>query len=165
MLCACHRRSRRRGNALMAQADAKSRHGGAEPMNHVAGERIPLRHSWARREDDSLRRQCPDLGNARRANPQYSGFSAQLLHIPGQRGDKGIIMIEQDDHAVATAASNAPALSSVSVYSCSGSDCAVIAPPAWIVATPRASTIVRITMLVSIAPSSPIHPIDPEYTP
>ncbi len=55
----------------------------------------------------------------------------------------------------AIAAIGARALSRISSNSSSGSDCMTIAPPAPIVVRPGRITIVRMTMLRSIAPSRP----------
>ena len=64
--------------------------------------------------------------------------------------------------ASAIVAIGARALSRISSNSSSGSDCITIAPPAPIVVRPGRITIVRMTMLRSIAPSTPNQPIAPE---
>src|SRR5512147_210677 len=81
---------------------------------------------------------------------------AQLGDIPGQVVDEAVVVVEQEDHGVATAAARvvirARALSSVSWYSSSGSESATMPPPTEKYARPPSATKVRITMLVSIAP-------------
>src|SRR5262245_51299915 len=94
------------------------------------------------------------------------GTPAELLHVTGKVVDERIVVVDQKDHVGIASASIMPrALSSVSRYSCPGSDSATIAPPALKYSRPARATAVRMAMLLSRAPVTLQYPIVPQYTP
>ena len=63
----------------------------------------------------------------------HDRLPAQLADVPGEVVDEGVVVVDEEDHGdpAFTSASIMPrALSSVSRYSCSGSESATIPPPA-----------------------------------
>src|SRR5205823_2201110 len=83
----------------------------------------------------------------------YDGLFSQLAHVAGQVVDERVVVVDQQDHGT-RAAMSPPALSSVSRYSCSGSESATMPPPTWKYTSRPSTRQVRITMLVSSAPAS-----------
>src|SRR2546422_1044804 len=60
----------------------------------------------------------------------YDGLFPQLAHVAGEVVNEGVVVVDEQDHeAPASAAITPAALSSVSRYSCSGSESATIPPP------------------------------------
>ena len=75
-------------------------------------------------------------------------FAAQLADVPREVVDEGIVVVDEENHSGVRSASIMPrALSSVSRYSCSGSESATIPPPALKYTRPACATAVRIAML------------------
>src|SRR5213083_2104883 len=83
----------------------------------------------------------------------YHGLLSQLAHVAGQVVDERVVVVDQEDHGT-RAAMSPRALSSVSRYSCSGSESATMPPPTWTYTSRPSTRQVRITILVSNAPDS-----------
>src|SRR5947207_6666495 len=93
----------------------------------------------------------PRLPERRGVVASYDGLFSQLAHVAGQVVDERVVVVDQQDHGT-RAAMSPPALSSVSRYSCSGSESATMPPPTWKYTSRPSTRQVRITMLVSSAP-------------
>src|SRR4029077_17592387 len=105
------------------------------------------------RRDDVRRRERLDLVRCDPVVAADDRLAAQLADVPGEVVDEGIVVVDDEDHPGIRRASIMPrALSSVSRYSCSGSESATIPPPALKYTRPAAATAVRIAMLQSSAP-------------
>src|SRR2546422_11650631 len=92
----------------------------------------------------------------------YNGLFPQLAHVAGEVVDERVVVVDQQDHGT-MAATSPRALSSVSWYSCSGSESATMPPPTWKYTSWPSTRQVRITMLVSSAPESERYPMEPQY--
>src|SRR5437762_7580155 len=84
---------------------------------------------------------------------------AQFLEIIRDRVDKGVIVVDDENHEANSlapkAAKIALALSKVSSYSAAGSDAVTIPPPACTTQLPPRKLAVLMTIFVSIVPSKP----------
>src|SRR6185295_20103461 len=99
------------------------------------------------------RRQCLDFAERDLVVAVYDRVLAELAHISGEVMDERVVVIDEEDHGGTANASIIPrALSSVSRYSCSGSESATIPPPALKYTRPATATIVRMLMLLSSVP-------------
>ena len=124
---------------------------GAQPAHHVG--RDPRFGGRARpgRDHDVRRRERRDSFHRNRVMPHDVRLEPQLARVARQVVDEGVVVVDEQDHGT-RAAMRPPALSSVSRYSCSGSESATIPPPAWKYTMSPSTRYVRITMLVSNAP-------------
>src|SRR5271156_1845759 len=104
-----------------------------------------------------------DLGQRHLVVTAHDRVAAQLAHVPGQVVNERVVVIDDQDHADVARASIRPrALSSVSRYSCSGSDSATIPPPALKWTRSAVATAVRMAMLLSSAPLTLQYPMAPQ---
>src|SRR5205814_8638658 len=120
--------------------------------------------AWPRRDDDVRGSELLDLLERRGVVPSYDGLLPQLLHVTRQVVHEGVVVVDEQDHG-SRAAIRPRALSSVSRYSCAGSESATIPPPALKYTRPPRATAVRMAMLVSSAPVTLKYPMAPQYTP
>ncbi len=144
----------RRANALMSEADPKDRDRGPESLDRghrqpsLGGRTRPGRHDDMRRRQGRNRLQCEAIAAV------DDGLLPELSHVAGEVVDEGVVVVEQEDHALS--ASEMPrALCNVSSYSRAGSDSASTPPPAWKYTFPPFTTQVRIATLVSPVPLGP----------
>src|SRR5690606_30053101 len=163
MCCTAHRGTKRVCDHLVTQTHAEDWNACTNLAHHLCRQRAVGWRARSRRQHDSLRGKRLDPGNRDRVVAHHVSVRAQLRSIAGERMHERVAMVKQQYHdASASAASSAAALSSVSWYSCPGSESAVIPPPAPRLATPSVTVTVRIAMLRSAPPSSPIQPIAPQ---
>src|SRR5207245_5371015 len=120
----------RGADALMPQAHAEDRRAGAEAPHDVGrNPRLP-RRAGPGGYDDVRRLQGLDFLERRRVVASYNRLFSQLAHVAGQVVDERVVVVDQEDHGT-RAAMSPRALSSVSRYSCSGSESATMPPPTW----------------------------------
>src|SRR6266404_4125354 len=140
-------------DALMPQAHAEDRDRRHEPPHDVGRDAGLPRLAGLGCDDDMRRLQHLDFLWRRSVVTSYHGVFSQLAPVAGQIVDERVVVIDQQDHGT-RAAMSARALSSVSQYSCSGSESATTPPPTWKYTSRPSTRQVRITMLVSSAPVS-----------
>src|SRR5436190_13139622 len=117
-----------RPDALVAETHAEDRGGGTEPPDDVGGDPRFAGRAWPRRDDDVRGSELLDLLERRGVVPSYDGLLPQLLHVTRQVVHEGVVVVDEQDHG-SRAAIRPRALSSVSRYSCAGSESATIPPP------------------------------------
>ena len=81
------------------------------------------------------------LVHRQRVVPAHDRRLPQLVDVAGQVVDEGVVVVDEEDHGAASTSISARALSSVSRYSCSGSESATMPPPAWKYICPPTATI------------------------
>src|SRR3989454_9566618 len=119
-----------RPDALVAEADPENGNRGPEAPHDLDRDPGLGGGARARRDDDVRRPQRFDVPERRGVVTADDGILPQLAHVTGQGVDEGVVVGDEQDHEVpASAAITPPALSSVSWYSCSGSESATIPPP------------------------------------
>src|SRR5881409_1400632 len=139
----------------MAETHAEDRNRRTEAPHDVGRDAGFHRRTGTGRKDDVARRERGNIIERERVVPAYDGLFAELAHVAGQVINEGIMVIDEQNHARTARASIMPrALSSVSRYSCSGSESATMPPPALKYTSRPSTRQVRITMLVSSAPVS-----------
>src|SRR5690348_15078665 len=140
-------------DALMSQAHAEDRDCRPEAPHDVGRDAGLPRRTRSGRDDDVRGPECLDLLVRRGVVASYDGRFPQLAHVAGQVVHERVVVVDQQDHGT-RAAMRPRALSSVSRYSCSGSESATMPPPTWKYTSRPSTRQVRITMLVSSAPVS-----------
>src|SRR5882672_517493 len=138
---------------MLVSSAPEDRRAGAEASDDVGRNPRLSRRAGPGGDDDVRGPQCPDLLERRRVVASYNGLFSQLAHVAGQIVDERVVVVDQQDHGT-RAAMSPRALSSVSRYSCSGSESATMPPPTWKYRSRPSTRQVRITMLVSSAPES-----------
>ena len=150
-------------DALMAEADAQDRSPAGEAAHDLQRDAGALRRAGSGRDDDMARRQLLDLAEGEGVVAQHRHAAPELAHVARQVMGEGIVVVDQE-HAHDAAPVLGPfktsimalALVRLSSYSAAGSESATIPPPTWKVSWRPRMQMVRMTMLVSIAPSKPI---------
>src|SRR5687768_9506837 len=142
-------------DALVAETDAENRCRGPETA-HDPG-RYPGfgRRAGSRGDDDVARAELLDLVQRQRIVAADDRVPAELAHITREVVHERVVIIDEQNHTGAASASIMPrALSSVSRYSCSGFESAMIPPPALKYRRSRSpgAITVLMAMLVSSAP-------------
>ena len=122
-----------RADRLVAEADAEDRNGGPESADRPSTE-IPASAGvqgpgemmmW-------LGARAAISSSVTASFRRTSGFAAQFPDVPREIPDERVVVVEEEDHDAPPKARRMPAaLSSVSWYSCAGSESATIPPPAW----------------------------------
>src|SRR6266404_640938 len=138
-------------DALMPQAHAEDRDRRPEAPHDVGRDSGLPRRAGPGGDDDMRRLQHLDFPWRRSVVTSYHGLFPQLAHVAGEVVDERVVVVDQQDHGT-RAAMRPRALSSVSWYSCSGSESATMPPPTWKYTSRPSTRQVRITMLVSSAP-------------
>src|SRR5436309_1844711 len=137
----------------MAETHAEDRNRRTEAPHDVGRDAGFHRRTGTGRKDDVARRERGNIIERERVVPAYDGLFAELAHVAGQVINEGIMVIDEQNHARTARASIMPrALSSVSRYSCSGSESATMPPPALKYIRPANATAVRMAMLLSTDP-------------
>ena len=119
----------RRCNALVPETHTEDRRRGPKPPDHLSRDPRFGGRARTRRDDDVRRPERRDLLQRRGVVAPHDGFLPQLAYVARQVVDERVVVVDQQDHG-ASAAIQPRALSSVSAYSCSGSESATIPPPA-----------------------------------
>src|SRR5438477_604170 len=141
----------RGADALVPQAHAEDGRALPEAADDVGrNPRLP-RRARSGGDDDMRWPRRLDCLERRGVVVSYDGLFSQLAHVAGQVVDERVVVVDQQDHGT-RAAMSPPALSSVSRYSCSGSESATLPPPTWKYTSRPSTRQVRIKMLVSSAP-------------
>ena len=140
-------------DALVPEAHAEDRRGGTEAANDFRGDTGFGWRARSRRDEDVARCKGGDFVQRHLVAPADDGFLTQLAHVACEVVDERVVVVEDENHGrVASASIMARALSSVSRYSCSGSESATMPPPALKYTRPSRTTAVRMAMLVSSSP-------------
>src|SRR5882762_3131688 len=148
-------RAVRSANALVAKAHAEQWRRGPETPYDIGRDARLGRRARPGRYDDVARRERLDLCQRELIVAVHDGLAAQFPYVPCEVVDERIIVVDQENHAgigTLNASIRPRALSSVSRYSCSGSESATIPPPALKYTRPSRATAVRMAMLVSSGP-------------
>src|SRR4029077_3387008 len=144
-------------DALMPEAHTQDGDRRPEPPHDVRRNPRLARRAGPRGDDDMRRSESLDLLARGSVMASYHGLFSQLAHVAGQVVDERVVIVDQQDHGT-SAAMSPRALSSVSRYSCPGSESATMPPPTWKYTSLPSTRQVRITMLVSAAPESERYP-------
>src|SRR5687768_17598314 len=142
-------------DALVAETDAENRRRRPEAAHEIGRNPGLGRRAGSRGDDDVAGTKLPDLVQRQRVVAADHCLPAELAHITREVVHERVVVIDEQNHTGAASASIMPrALSSVSRYSCSGFESAMIPPPALKYTRSRSpgAITVRMAMLVSSAP-------------
>src|SRR5262249_39293395 len=122
-------------DALVSEADAENRDATRELADDGHGDSSLRWRTGAGRDDHSARSEPSKIADADRVVPDYLRHFPKLVKVACYVEDKGIVVVDDHDHGAAdisvrNASKMRCAFASVSSYSASGSDIAVIPPPA-----------------------------------
>src|SRR5437867_8573735 len=135
---------------LVTEADAESRQPPGEDPHRFERDARLIRRLRARGDDDRPRTARRDPVHRDPVVPIHLHLGSQLKKILDQVVGERVVIIDDDDHACASARSmasiSARALLTHSRYSCCGTESATIPAPAYTWATPRAITVVLMVM-------------------
>src|SRR5207247_6986380 len=151
----------RGAEGLVHQAHAADGRALRAVLDDVGRNRRLPRRARSGGDNDVRGPECLDFLVRRSVMASYNGLIPQLAHVAGQVVDERVVVVDQQDHGT-RAAMSPRALSSVSWYSCSGSESATMPPPTWKYTSSPSTRHVRITMLVSSAPETERYPMAPQ---
>src|SRR5437660_11270895 len=138
-------------DTLMAQAHAEDGRRSPEAAHHIRRDSGLAGRARARGDDDVRGSELLDLLVRRRVMASYHRLLSQLPYIARQVVHERVVVVDEQYHG-SRAAIRPRALSSVSRYSCAGSESATMPPPASKYTSRPTTRQVRMTMLVSSAP-------------
>src|SRR5437867_9991098 len=115
-------------DALVAEADAQDRGCRSESPHYVGRDSRLAGRAGSGGDDDMRRLERLNLLVRRSVVASDDGLFPQLAHVAGQVVDERVVVVDEQNHG-RRAAIRLRALSSVSRYSCSGSESATMPPP------------------------------------
>src|SRR5215469_15891910 len=122
-------------DTLVSEADAENRDTTRELADDGHGDSSLRWRTGPWRDDHRARSEANKIADADRVVADHLRHFTKLMKVAGYVEDKGIVVVDDQDHVAADisvrkASKMRRAFASVSSYSASGSDIAVIPPPA-----------------------------------
>src|SRR2546426_6226837 len=115
-------------DTLVTEAHAEDGRRSPEAADHVRRDSGLAGRARARGDDDVGGSELLDLVVRRRVMTSYHGLFPQLAHVARQVVHERVVVVDEQYHC-SRAAIRPRALSSVSRYSCAGSESATMPPP------------------------------------